>query len=167
MRANPGSRRQTWIDLIPVPPRTSIMYYIRLLRAPRIQESKITAVVTITSDLGDAFFPRDVDIIARLHQGTVTVASKRFPWKKGMRVIKIDLLACNQALLLEVTSTCAADDLVKAQGSILTAWSIVGESDYVARRLQGPWGTIQIWEETGESIARHIWYVNLPRMGIS
>ncbi|KAH8903610.1 hypothetical protein BR93DRAFT_918345 [Coniochaeta sp. PMI_546] len=81
------------------------MHYIRLLRPPSLEGSKsgrsLKLVVSITTDLGDAFLspssPIPVRAIVRSH-GTdgeiwteITPVKSRPAWRSGLRVLKLDL----------------------------------------------------------------------------
>lgn len=167
-----------------------IMYYIRLLKAPRCslgtgnRSGSVSALITITSDLGDNFFPQDVTITAGLLQKDGTsecrLASREYQWKLGMRALKIDLsfvslkTTLGRAAFLVVSgvkgATPPADDISQPTSHDLGFISVYSHSftlihgkeaeRFVQRRLLiGQNKILKIWEETGESIARHVWYV--------
>ncbi|CAZ86505.1 unnamed protein product [Tuber melanosporum] len=162
------------------------MQYIRFLKTPRFvytndgRSGTVLALVTITSDLGESFFLQDVALTAKLLDGkswtSLPLSVTRHTWKAGMRTLKIELdLVIKQkeifhrAVVLSVSSEqSAADDLsqLEAAGSlVLSAYSSpfrplggIEAEGYVERRLTiGRKMALPVWEETGESIARHIW----------
>jgi len=74
------------------------MFYIRFFKQPRIlpksqQEGTISALVTITSDLGESFLLQDSSIVARAWSidGTTIIARGKFLWTRGSRSLKIDI----------------------------------------------------------------------------
>lgn len=168
--------------------QSTIMHYIRLLKAPRYssgagnRSGSISALITITSDLGDNFFPKDVTITAELLQKDGTseyrLASREYQWKLGMRSLKIELSLVSLrttlagAAFLVVSgvrgATPPADDISQPTShdlEIISAYSpsftLILEKEagrFVQRRLSiGQDKILRIWEETGESIARHVW----------
>lgn len=168
--------------------RSIIMHYIRLLKAPRYsseagnRSGSVSALITITSDLGDTFLPRDTTITAELFQkngaSESILVSREYQWRSGTRAIKIEL----SFVLLKTTlagaaflvvsgmkgATPPADDISQPTHhklEIISAYSpcfplMHGKEAerFVQRRLSIGGGKIlRIWEETGESIARHVW----------
>ncbi|KAG0638483.1 putative methyltransferase-domain-containing protein [Tuber brumale] len=162
------------------------MQYIRFLKTPRFVYTNdrcsgaALALVTITSDLGESFFFQDVALTAKLLDGeswtSLPLSVARHTWKAGMRTLKIELdLVIKQKEMIHRTAVLsvsseqtAADDLSQLEGAdslVLSAYSspfgLVGGIEaegYVERRLTiGRKMALPVWEETGESIARHIW----------
>ncbi|KAL7276845.1 hypothetical protein RUND412_000133 [Rhizina undulata] len=172
------------------------MHYIRFLKTPRFaiapnkRSGVISALVTITSDLGESFYFGEAGIVASLVSVTpgtlqstmgpdhkVTTPRRRFQWRPDMRALKIEIDvplpkrtggSVPATAVLEVKSEASsADDLyaLSHDNEIITAHSAPfqlingAEADsYVERRLAiSRDRTLRIWEETGESIARHIW----------
>jgi hypothetical protein len=150
------------------------MQYIRFLKSPCFKPGRrggsISALITVTSDLGDFFMPRDSPIIGRVtdENGNI-IARKTFQWLAGMRALKIDIDVNSQGdnVVLQVSSRNPADNLLKdSDDAILSVWSppFVLNKNFqidglVERRLGiGHERVLSIWEEPGESIARHIWY---------
>lgn len=164
------------------------MHYVRLLKAPRYSagagncSGSVSTVITVTSDLGDCFFPRDATITAELVQengvsGHILV-SREYQWKVGMRALKIELsfVSLKTTLagvaFLVVSSvkgaTPLADDISQSTShdlEVISAYSPYfaltngNEAErLVQRRFSiGRNEILRIWEETGESIARHVW----------
>lgn len=163
------------------------MHYIRFLKAPRFSEGargrpgSVSALITVTSDLGDSFFFRDVTLTVELAQEggdpTSILASKEIQWKIGMRTLKVELrfippkkTFVSMAISGVTGGTPPADDVSQPVGCNLRIVSVYsspfklvdGEEAgrFVERRLIiGCNKILRIWEETGESIARHIWYI--------
>ncbi|CAA9964631.1 Methyltransf-16 multi-domain protein [Pyrenophora teres f. maculata] len=160
------------------------MRYIRFLKTPRIVPEKGTSrshlhcLITITSDLGDSFLPYDIQLAAELlactNAGEHVAVWKTVQWTSGMRSLPITLPLPNSQLpssLLRIKigpepkkphDEYAALLEREAQG-VVSAWSPpftphVDTVKLVERRFKLPnEPTISIWEETGESIARHLW----------
>jgi len=164
------------------------MQYIRFLKNPRFVYSKdrrsgvVSALVTIASDLGDSFFFQDVALVVKLLDGkswtSLPLSVTRHAWKAGMRTLKIELdfvieqkEMFHRTVVLSVSSEQTAADDLSQSGAVgplvLSAYSSPFElsssteaEGYVERRLTiGQEKVLSVWEETGESIARHIWYV--------
>jgi hypothetical protein len=157
------------------------MRYIRFLKPPKLQGTNAIALITITSDLGDSFYPQEALIAATIHSADLMehfYVRQCFKWTPNMRSmsISLDLSGCdvNWPARLHITARntprsdyCDEYHIVMEQPGIVSAWSdivdlprgITEASRTVERRLTSLNGrTIGIWEETGESIARHIWY---------
>ena len=163
------------------------MHYIRFLKSPSFVlprppgSADLRALITIVSDLGERFFCGHVTIQARLidcNDGERTVQSKSFLWKDGMRQRSLDFQVSrsvyrdNLRLHVAVERPLAADayDDVSTSSSlesltIVSAWSCKiprihskEQAKVVERRFRlASDATLCIWEETGESIACHIW----------
>jgi len=160
--------------------RPIMVHYLRFLRTPQAADvSKkcvhISAVAAVTTDLGDSFLSQDVTIVARIvdaTKGGQTLCSSEVPWKNGLRAAKITL-PCNAQLagrLAQVHLT--TQDTISAHAScempaIVDVWSSpftikpkLKTEPVVERRVQLKGKSqARIWEETGDSIARHIWFV--------
>jgi hypothetical protein len=160
------------------------MRYIRFLKPPKVQHSEIKCLITITSDLGDSFLPENVDLSASLRSaedhGEIYLR-KAIKWQAGMRslAISFNVRDCDIDWPAQVhvapKGSPLSDHFEKHQDgsdlpSIISAWSDVldpTEGIYEAARMVErrfiPLSnrTLCIWEETGESIARHIWYASI------
>lgn len=157
------------------------MHYIRFLKTPKCNTEHgalvVTALITIASDLGESFFPDDVSISARVicGGGEKTCGSEElFKWTGAMRSLKIQLRISQKlksAFVLKLTAV-DVNEKIEGQGGdimllpiVLDAWSglvdprgMVETEKMVERRfgfIHG--GELRIWEETGESLARHLW----------
>ena len=167
------------------------MRYIRFLKAPRIiadkgtNKSHVYCLITITSDLGDSFFPYDVELAAELisperdFQGDEILVWRTIKWEAGMRTLAVTLPLKKSYVLgplrvrVGVEPNVHHDTLdglsqADSQG-IVSAWSAeLNGADgareavkLVERRFEVARKRISVWEETGESIARHLWYALL------
>ena len=116
---------------------------------------------------------RDSPLIALVRDSLgMALAQKEFSWTVGMRSLKIDIefdrrASNGEAVVLQVsTRDAVVDSLISGPAiTVLSVWSspvsLTANSmveDFVERRLDigGP-EYLSIWEETRESIARHIW----------
>ncbi|EEP77917.1 predicted protein [Uncinocarpus reesii 1704] len=154
-------------------------YYVRLLKQPQISKQNgkaavVTALITITTDLGDSFLAEDVQLDATVHFARpATPLTTTVCWKASNREQKIilgplrqDLIDCPVQVSVRPASLVDADCLEGACiPKIISAWSPWFDSSsgkpvekLVLRRFKTRRGPeLQIWEETGNSIARHIW----------
>jgi hypothetical protein len=164
------------------------MRYVRFLKSPRVVTDKGTSrrhvhcLITITSDLGDSFLPYDIQLAAELSATTdvtqeILLVWSTVQWTAGMRSLPITFpLPKSQSSLPKLRVRVGGepkrthDDFAAiseqdARG-VVSAWSPPFTSNenavkLVERRFKLPDGPIvSIWEETGESIARHLWYVS-------
>ncbi|KAL4940674.1 hypothetical protein BDV06DRAFT_223888 [Aspergillus oleicola] len=161
-----------------------MVYYIRFLKTPRLQKQKLgsvstSALICITTDLGDAFFTQDANLLVTLrpaqHEKNV-LCQEQLQWHGGKRELPIALgplpsKVSQMPLVMEVSasdSNSALSDSLLYQQSIplvISGWSAPfgGPEAQVAdklieRRFRMNQSVEQsIWEETGNSIARHIW----------
>jgi hypothetical protein len=182
---------------------SSAMRYLRFLKPPKLEGSKIKAVLTITTDLGESFYLEDAQIAVhvRRHGANEDLQREILSWRAGMRALPVEIhakgLTSNKIsfYLLAVAehgegwkkpSTPAISDVSYDEDELraliptvnIASYPIVGVwSDLIAsnptamknprrveRRLRhssldSP--PLRIWEDTGESIARHIWYVGI------
>ena len=164
-----------------------MVYYIRFLKTPRVQKQKtgalsVSALICITTDLGDAFLAEDVDLLVSLNASNAdqVLYQERVKWTASKREVPIALGPFPPHLSKHtlVLSVCAptdprkprapsADTLLPGQQDVaplvISGWSAPfgGSESPVAEKLVerrfGPQGLLRIWEETGNSIARHIW----------
>ena len=150
-----------------------MVWYIRFLKPPKIDpKGHVRALIAITTDLGDGFYPDDLTLHA-----TITKNDNRMPqwqsveWKRGMRALWIDIVDVYANLPVDLRLVVNFE--MGVQGNpisaekmpeILGVWSdTFGKSKsqaggIIQRRYRtGPNPEKMIIEETGESIARHIW----------
>jgi len=151
----------------------------------------VKAKVTMTTDLGESFLWDTVDLLVELRDGNGSVVGngKAFTWKgsDGMRSLEVDVqiteskhqdLRDGLRMLVrpkdEGSSVATFEAVLRAEdvGRIVpvTSWEIevnpqkASQQDIIpmAERIFNVERTkLCIWEETGESIARHIWYAPL------
>ncbi|PGH14728.1 hypothetical protein AJ79_02894 [Helicocarpus griseus UAMH5409] len=158
-------------------------HYIRFLKPPKVVAALKTGcfvetLITITTDLGDAFLAEDAGLLSILqitdNNGLIIESfEETSSWTAGNRELKISFGPCQLAaaahaarLSVRDASGGIVDRLEPSKApSIVTAWST---SFGIAAGLQaeklvercfkleiGP--HLKAWEETGNSIARHIW----------
>ena len=169
------------------------MHYIRFLKPPRVSTPcnleacmKVESLITITSDLGESYYPEDVLVWANLHASSTSredgQRQKRlgFQWRAGMRALHIGFVFqkyCGENEPYRLQITTHEGELTDGsqisnepdQGlqlpDIVSAWSmplILSSYQEVPRMVErrfalSPSHTLHIYEETGDSIARHIW----------
>ena len=150
-----------------------MVHYIRFLKAARVisRTSKavsVTALITISTDLGDTFLLSDANLTSFLIAADKTgsiLCKNELHWQRGLRELPILLtahLGLGVSLLRMHVSQCAASGFLPP---ILDAWSAPFKpitdsraAALVERQLSLSWlPPLKIWEETGNSIARHIW----------
>ena len=158
--------------------RDAMVYYIRFLKTPQVSRKRpssvtITTLVTITSDLGDTFLTTDENVIGRLidaNNETIVFSETSAQWRARSRILSlkfdVPIRPSQTALRMHVTTETTLKAIEMAiMPTIIDVWSYsFGQEDgtraalVVERRL---WlaadECVQIWEETGDSIARHIW----------
>lgn len=157
-----------------------MVYYIRLLKPPRISTGKtrkasVKFVITITTDLGDTFFPEDVELTSYLIDSKNTakvLASTNIQWRNGIRSVNADIDVVNHPdinwpIRLYIHAKGVTQSLGLDPGDIPIIVQVysddidLGNNREARRRVERVFGTygpyLEIWEETGESIARHVW----------
>ncbi|CDM26896.1 hypothetical protein DTO013E5_6915 [Penicillium roqueforti] len=159
-----------------------MVYYVRFLKTPRIQQQKgaiyISALICITTDLGDSFLAEDVDLMVIAENSSRVIFQKTTKWNASNRELAITLgpLPSNlaqQSMVLTVKMPDSPEyvipqyspiQLVVAATSAPFGPHSTPAEKLVQRRLQysgcEPF-PMEIWEETGNSIARHIWDAGL------
>ena len=150
-----------------------MVWYIRFLKTPKIdQKGHVRALMTITTDLGDGFYPDDLTLHAIITSSENWMSEwQSLEWNRGMRTLWIDIANIDANLPVDLRLVVNCEKSVKGNcvsvenmPEILGVWSdIFGKSrsqagDLIQRRYR----TIleverMIIEKTGESIARHIW----------
>jgi hypothetical protein len=157
------------------------MRYIRFLKTPRFISAKdpskptLSFLITITSDLGDSFLPYDVGLSAELYSSPSEkpITVKSVQWTAGMRSLSITLTLDSShdygsvQVRVGVRRNMSADEYEKLScggwRGVVSAWSApfdLGREcvKLVERRFgSSEQREVRIWEETGESIARHLW----------
>lgn len=157
-----------------------MVHYIRFLRVPQIrleekgQVKRISAILTVTTDLGETYYPEDLELIVRLVDTKslkATVGSWQIFWRGMSQVTKLDVRhrsrLSSDSMRLHVSITETGNALTEHHQipEVLDVWSSFfsldvdsSAPDYVERQLRlNEETSINIWEATRESIARHIW----------
>ena len=158
-----------------------MVYYIRFLKLPKYDASKDTvrALMTVTTDLGDDFYPGSLTLYSMLKtsQCEMDRQSKWHTagWKAGMRTIWIEiqnLRKCPSVPLQFIVNTkptleadCLSHDEMPEVLSVqINSFGQNGrwEDPRADSRIQRKYKTASghenvIFEETGDSIARHLW----------
>ncbi|PBP27012.1 hypothetical protein BUE80_DR002042 [Diplocarpon rosae] len=158
------------------------MHYIRFLKPPRpSQPGRLRAVVTITTDLGESFLTTSIPLVVTLtdSHGNGIGPPAEYQWKGtyGHRGLVIEMPAGKQSCNMCIHAKDAGirvdnwqDILPQNPGSrgnkeigrvvgINGPLLANGMCERVFNSTSGP--ELYIWEETGESIARHIWDAGL------
>ncbi|CAG8090227.1 unnamed protein product [Penicillium salamii] len=158
-----------------------MVYYVRFLKTPRIQKGSITALICITTDLGDAFLAEDADLVLTVEKDKEVVYKSQIKWNAYNRELPITLgpLPVNliKTLVLKVdaeaeppskSKSISESDLSPSIPLIVGAISApfgpqnTPAAKLVQRTINAPEAVrLQVWEETGNSIARHIWDAGL------
>ncbi|KAH7323625.1 putative methyltransferase-domain-containing protein [Rhexocercosporidium sp. MPI-PUGE-AT-0058] len=169
------------------------MHYIRFLKSPKnIKDSRgvhhLSAVITITTDLGDSFLYSDLPLLVELEDiyGNKLVnggKAKEYLWKSsdGFKGLPIEIPIGIQTIRAGAEANIvvrAKEDLhmvesfghalgykphcTEDEGGVVTLRGNTKRSGMVERVFKyGDGRKIEIWEEAGESIARHIWDAGL------
>ena len=152
------------------------MHYVRFLKPPifhmRGSQVSVKALVTVATDLGEDFFPADLKLEAALI-GQLDRESewRTIVWKPGMRAAWVEITDVPSAFLKDTASllvnfrrSIEADKIcMKHVPDVLGARSRINglhEASYISRlerKLRTTSTELCIWEDVGESIARHIW----------
>ncbi|QKX62734.1 uncharacterized protein TRUGW13939_09896 [Talaromyces rugulosus] len=157
-----------------------MVYYIRFLKPPKVQDGKnglvsVSTLISITTDLGDAFLAEDVSLHAQLLalDTNTVIQGKAVSWQAGKRELLVSigpvrLSLTKQSIILAIgEKTVCVDEL----GDCTTTPLVISGC---SAAFGGPQGTtaaklverrfalrsdsqLRIWEETGNNIARHIW----------
>ncbi|KGO45048.1 hypothetical protein PEX1_024770 [Penicillium expansum] len=159
-----------------------MVYYVRFLKTPRTQQQKgsiyVSALICITTDLGDSFLAEDVDLMLIAENSSGVIFQKTTQWNASNRELAITLgplpsKLAQQSMVLTVKVPHPPGYsipqyppiplVVDATSAPFGPQSMPAEK-LVQRQIQynGQEAfSIKIWEETGNSIARHIW--DIPR----
>ena len=158
-----------------------MVHYVRFLSPPRVLEDskrclEIHAVLALTTDLYDSYYPIDAGLQIRVlsadeHEDVFLAQTCR--WKANSRALKI-CLQCNskyagKSVRLHVASLTEGTASAAALPVLLDVWSasfaLIDKQradPMVVRRMVLPnLSELTVWEETGESMARHVWDASL------
>lgn len=159
-----------------------MVFYIRFLKPPKLSfanysRATVKALVTITSDLGESIYQADTSLwvafVSPENDNQTILSSPRFNWKGGMRSLWIEIernhipqVTWPTQMVVSAHSKAVVDRLsLETIPVVVSAWSDIfdanptkGNSPWVMRRFELAEGiSLSIREETGESIARHVW----------
>lgn len=152
-----------------------MVWYIRFLKSPKLdQKGHVRALITITTDLGDDFYPADLTIYAIIvtaQYGEWMSEWQTLKWKSGMRSLWVEFKDAHASppdpsRLIVNSRRSREADVVQLDNmpEVFGVWSDTFGRDknqacsIVERRYRTDSGPERvIVEETGESIARHIW----------
>ena len=158
-----------------------MVYYIRFLKTPKVVTAKpkespsAHAVISVTSDLGDHFYAGYLNLIVSLGKNgnCYSEISIALSWKNGMRALPFNIPLGHDAdkwgprrLHVSVSKKGAVPDSlsVTEMPEIVSGWSAKFDTyderqaeRKVERRFSLTTCELRMWEETGDSIARHIW----------
>lgn len=162
-----------------------MVHYIRFLKLPRIStvdhsRSVLKALITITSDLGESIYHGDVPLWVTLlspnDNKTTILPGRDLFWKRGMRCLSIEIdprqismvtwsarmvVTAHGRAVVDALSSHSIPDFVSAWSDGFHSDATKGNSQWVMRRFEPTEGiALSIREDTGESIARHVWWVS-------
>ncbi|KAI5306380.1 hypothetical protein KEM56_001161 [Ascosphaera pollenicola] len=159
-------------------------HYIRFLKPPQQVQAhrgnlNINCLITITNDLGDDLLWESVPLTAILlvedAQTSTPLVKTELVWQPGARELPISFGPVKSVprssefrvyVAMGPNANASAGSLVEfAVPPVIAAWSarFGGASNTKAQKLvgrkfrPGVGPPLAIWEETGESIARHLW----------
>jgi hypothetical protein len=152
---------------------TIMVHYIRFLKTAQVKHctSKsvcVKALITITTDLGDTFMFSDAKLISCLVAADNTqrvLCRDEVHWLGGSRELLFDVTAYIEQKPHSLRLHIFHDKADHCLPSVLGAWSAPFEpvqnshaASLIERQISLPGlPMLKIWEETGNSIARHIW----------
>ena len=156
-----------------------MVYYIRFLKPPIAQQQKkavfISALICITTDLGDDFLAEDIDLMASwVHQKSrKPICEMPLTWEAGSRQLSVSLgpytrddAVQHPSVLIVRPRDTQQDRLeVNTIPLVISACSAPFQSEPAEKLIERNFNVgneasslfLKIWEETGNSIARHIW----------
>lgn len=172
---------------IPIIQRTAfralreMVYYVRFLKSPKLQTLQaglvsVSALISITTDLGDAFLADDVRLHATLSSvdANTVLRQDSFLWQAGKRELLVSvgpvrLGSRPPMVILGIGSSASVDTDSLLDPStvpvVISGWSTafggpqaLPAEKLIERRLRlQNQSELRVWEETGNNIARHIW----------
>ena len=158
----------------------AMVHYIRFLRTPQTAiNSKtvdVSAVIAVTTDLGDALYSQDLDLniaVVEANRPHGVLHTETAKWQAHSRALKLTISCPGKYRSRPVRLHVTTDETLSTLKSldvprILDVWSVTfplsekqRTEPIVERRLFLPNKShVRMWEETGDSIARHVWYVS-------
>lgn len=154
-----------------------MVHYIRFLRTPQCDLGKksvdVSAVIAVQTDLSDALLDQTVLLVADVVEANSPNAvfySQSIQWQADSRALKFTVHCPGKYMSRPVrlhvaTKETNSSSKIFEVPKILDAWSSEfrlsdkQRSEPIVERqlLLSNKSTVRIWEETGESMARHIW----------
>lgn len=155
-----------------------MVHYIRFLKLPKVADRdgklSVKALITIATDLGESFFNGRLTVVASIRSINLDYVylQRTYEWESQRRVLGIELSfrAKDVVWPVRVHVGPANGEAIYSIGSeripaVVSIWSdyfcISGpvlENRYVKRTFAlDDHSLLHIWEESTESIARHIW----------
>lgn len=151
-----------------------MVHYIRFLKPPQVTNGDaggftVTTLITIETDLGDDFLHSEAKLDACVivaNEAESVLHRQQSQWRNDMRhlVVRAAISSMHEGedLRLHVASP---NHLGNSIAPILDAWSAPFRladgcrADLMLERrfLLPHFPPLKIWEETGNSIAKHIW----------
>ncbi|RMD44267.1 hypothetical protein DV735_g807, partial [Chaetothyriales sp. CBS 134920] len=153
------------------------MYYLRFLSPPKVgagprSSLTVNAVLAVTTDLGDDFYPDDLTVQARVvdaldHEKVLQSQTHVCPGYS--RALKVSLSVPGKYVSRDACVHVAVNQGDTSSDDVLDVWSTQfhltdkqRSEPLVERRLAMSNGSVlRVLEETGDSIARHIWDASL------
>ena len=162
-----------------------MVYFIRFFKLPKVYEDAnhvpcVSAVITIQNDLGDLFLGTAVEVEARLVVNPTDDADDASccerqdqSWHAGDRSMSINIKTRKRRAALRLCVAAKPTDtiftgivpVIVPAGSTTFGWGSQTRRQAEAlleRRFEMPGeqsGILKIWEQSGNSIACHIWFV--------
>ncbi|WPH01140.1 Hypothetical protein R9X50_00397500 [Acrodontium crateriforme] len=153
------------------------MHYIRFLKTPKVHvvnnNISLQAVVTVTTDLGETFYPADLELVATLRDTAANgdiYLRRTIAWRGAARSLPISLDLTRQDVdwpaCLHVAVKSRETQYIGFLPPVVDVWSgvvnpIKGEFESgwrVERRFTAlSERTVSLLEDAGDSIARHLW----------
>lgn len=157
-----------------------MVHYLRFLSPPQVTAAQkracgVSVVLAVTTDLGDTYLAEDADLLVRIVEPQTggVVVEQALSWKASSRVLKASI-QCNgkyagRSVRVHVTTSKQSGLNSNSIPKIMDVWSSsfvlidkTRSEPVVARELLlSNDSRLQIWEETGDSIARHVWDASL------
>ena len=138
--------------------------------------SAVKALVTITSDLGENIYQGDLSLhgaLISLDEKDTLLSESHVLWKQGMRTLWIEIdqkrlpqltwpvqmvVAAHKRAVVDPVSLDDIPEFVSIWSESFDADATKTNSQWVTRRFEPTAGvSVNIREETGDSIARHVW----------
>jgi len=153
----------------------AMVHYIRFLKYPKLEIKRpwtsVKALVTVTTDLGDDFYRQEITLHATLIVPNTNTGWRTFVWKPGMRTLwvsfnDIPASSCRGGVRLLISSRRSVGPDEISLSNMPEVLSVRSQNfgfehshggSMVERSLQIGGSVLHIYEESGESIARHIW----------